>query len=67
MMGGISKCIHEPGTAPVEDPRMSMFNAACAFIYPDDYMVCEVKLSNIRHASDSFFYNDKKLKNKITN
>lgn len=55
-VGGISKCIHEPGTAPAEDPRISIFNAASAFIFPDDYMVFEVEMSNIGHASDSFFY-----------
>ena len=61
MVGGISKCIHEPGTDPAEDPRMSIIDAACVFIYHEDYMVCEVKMSNIGHASDSFFYIDKTL------
>lgn len=55
-VAGISKCIHEKGTARSEDPQLRIISSASSFIFPDEEMVFEIEMLNAGSGPDSFFY-----------
>ena len=55
-VGGRSKCVHEEGTAPSEDPALRIISSPSPFIFPDEEMVFEIEMINVGQSPDSDFY-----------
>ena len=45
-VAGMSKCIHEKGTARSEEPSLRIISLASSFIFPDEEMVFEIEMKN---------------------